>query len=172
MQWLMVFLTAMILAACGSTETEAPPEAETEQTDSPVDTAAQEKAVMTANAKTHVYTIYTDFEQGSGFLFNNKGDILTNAHVVRDATFISLVNSDGQEFAGKVIGMSLDEDLALVRVEELAGKSRSSRKWNRSILAHRSLRSAALKTRQTRRQKGNHRYRRGFLGSFCLYGFV
>ncbi|WP_434399902.1 S1C family serine protease [Planococcus sp. 11815] len=122
MHWLMIFLSAMILAACGGTDTEAPPSAETEQADSPVDTAAQEKAVMIANAKTHVYTIYTDFEQGSGFLYNDQGDILTNAHVVRDATFIALVNSDGQEFAGKVIGISLDEDLALVRVEDLAGK--------------------------------------------------
>ncbi|MFP3323444.1 S1C family serine protease [Planococcus sp. SIMBA_160] len=122
MQWLAVFLSAMLLAACGGTDTEAPPEAEMEQEDSPVDTVAQEKGAMIANAKTHVYTIYTDFEQGSGFLYNDQGDILTNAHVVRDATFISLVNSDGQEFAGKVIGISLDEDLALVRVEDLAGK--------------------------------------------------
>lgn len=121
-QWLMIFLSAMVLAACGGADTEAPPEAEMELRESPVDTAAQEKEVMIANAKTHVYTIYTDFEQGSGFLFNDQGDILTNAHVVRDATFIALVNSDGQEFAGKVIGISLDDDLALIRVEELAGK--------------------------------------------------
>lgn len=117
-QWFLVMLAAMFLAACGTTVTETEPE----QAKSPVDTAAQEKAVMIANAKTHVYTIYTDFEQGSGFLFNDQGDILTNAHVVKDATFISLVNSDGQEFAGKVIGISVDEDLALVRVEDLAGK--------------------------------------------------
>ncbi|MBU9673412.1 S1C family serine protease [Planococcus sp. CP5-4] len=122
MQWLMVFFAAMVLTACGGTDTQAPPGTETEQGDSLVDTAAQENGAMIANAKTHVYTIYTDFEQGSGFLYNDQGDILTNAHVVRDATFISLVNSDGQEFAGKVIGMSLDEDLALVRVEDLAGK--------------------------------------------------
>lgn len=121
MQWLMVFLSVLFLTACSGTA-DAPPEEESEQPDSPVDTAAQEKAVMIANAKTHVYTIYTDFEQGSGFLFNDQGDILTNAHVVRDATFIALVNSDGQEFAGKVIGISIDEDLALVRVEALAGK--------------------------------------------------
>ncbi len=115
-QWAIAFLAVCLLAACGM------PGAEPAQTESPVDTTAQEKAVMVANAKTHVYTIYTDFEQGSGFLFNNQGDILTNAHVVRDASFISVVNSDGQEFGGKVIGISIDEDLALVRVEDLAGK--------------------------------------------------
>ncbi|MDN7241734.1 trypsin-like peptidase domain-containing protein [Planococcus sp. N028] len=75
-----------------------------------------------ANAKSYVYTMYTDLEQGSGFLFNSKGDILTNAHVVKDASYVVLTNSDGQEFTGQVIGISETTDVALVRVEELAGK--------------------------------------------------
>ena len=77
---------------------------------------------MIANAKSHVYTMYTDLEQGSGFLFNSKGDILTNAHVVKDASYVVLTNSDGQDFTGQVIGISETIDIALVRVEELAGK--------------------------------------------------
>ncbi|ANU10098.1 serine protease [Planococcus antarcticus DSM 14505] len=77
---------------------------------------------MIANAKTHVYTLYSDLEQGSGFLINTKGDILTNAHVVLDASYITVKNSDGQEFNGHVIGVSDTQDLAIVRVDELAGK--------------------------------------------------
>lgn len=75
-----------------------------------------------ANAKSFVYTIYTDLEQGSGFLFNTNGDVLTNAHVVKDASYVVLTNSDGQEFTGQVIGISETTDIALVRVEDLAGK--------------------------------------------------
>src|SRR5690606_7671125 len=79
-------------------------------------------ASMIANAKTHVYTLYTDLEQGSGFLINNQGDILTNAHVVLDASYVTVKNSDGQEFNGNIIGISETQDLAIVRVNELAGK--------------------------------------------------
>ena len=78
--------------------------------------------MIIANAKAHVYTINTDLEQGSGFLFNTKGDILTNAHVAKDASYVTLTNSDGQQFNGEVIGISDKVDIALIRVHELAGK--------------------------------------------------
>lgn len=89
----------------------------------PVEAPEKDLSLMIANAKTHVYTLYTDLEQGSGFLFNEQGDVLTNAHVVKDASYVTLKNSDGQEFNGHVIGISETEDVALVRVKELAGKT-------------------------------------------------
>ena len=79
-------------------------------------------SMIIANAKVHVYTINTDLEQGSGFLFNTKGDILTNAHVAKGASYVTLTNSDGQQFNGEVIGISDTVDIALIRVHELAGK--------------------------------------------------
>lgn len=79
-------------------------------------------ATIIANAKPYVYTIDTDLEQGSGFLFNTKGDIVTNAHVVKDASYIVVTTSDGQELIGQVIGISDETDIALVRVLDLAGK--------------------------------------------------
>lgn len=78
---------------------------------------------MIANAKTYVYTLYTDLDQGSGFLFNDKGDILTNAHVVKDSQYVTVKNSNGQEFNGQVIGFSRTTDIALIRVPEIAGKA-------------------------------------------------
>ncbi|MGG0657731.1 S1C family serine protease [Rummeliibacillus pycnus] len=75
-----------------------------------------------ANAKTQVYTVYTDLQQGSGFLFNKKGDIITNAHVAKDAGYVLVSNEHGQEFQGQVIGISKKTDVALIRVPELAGK--------------------------------------------------
>lgn len=75
-----------------------------------------------ANAKNFVYTIETDLEQGSGFLFNSKGDIVTNAHVAKDAGYITVTNSNGQQFNGHLIGISDTVDIALIRVPELAGK--------------------------------------------------
>ncbi|MGE6368816.1 S1C family serine protease [Planococcus kocurii] len=111
---LLFFVVVMSACQAPKEDTRPVPE-ETEMVE-------QSQATMIAHAKTHVYTLYTDLEQGSGFLINNKGDILTNAHVVLDASYITVKNSDGQEFNGNVIGISETEDLAIVRVAELAGK--------------------------------------------------
>ncbi|MEZ2661413.1 S1C family serine protease [Aneurinibacillus aneurinilyticus] len=59
---------------------------------------------------------------GSGFLYNDKGDIITNAHVVEGAKKIRIKISDTSIYPGKVIGMSIEKDVAVIRVKALAGK--------------------------------------------------
>lgn len=55
---------------------------------------------------------------GSGFFVSDKGDILTNYHVVEGADSITIkVHSDKKEYKAKVIGTAPDYDLALIRVE-------------------------------------------------------
>ncbi|WP_255472904.1 S1C family serine protease [Planomicrobium sp. CPCC 101079] len=103
-------------------EPAAEPVPEVIESTEPVVAPKKDLSTTIANAKSYVYTIYTDLEQGSGFLFNSKGDVLTNAHVVKDASYVVLTNSDGQEFSGQVIGISETTDVALVRVDALAGK--------------------------------------------------
>ncbi|MDY0408986.1 S1C family serine protease [Virgibacillus soli] len=58
---------------------------------------------------------------GSGFIYSDKGDIVTNAHVVAGETDVVVVTSDAKEFSGIVIGVSEDTDVALVRVAGLEG---------------------------------------------------
>lgn len=60
---------------------------------------------------------------GSGFLYNDKGDIITNAHVVDGASSVTIKMADTTIYKGTVIGRSGSTDVALVRVPELAGKS-------------------------------------------------
>lgn len=60
---------------------------------------------------------------GSGFLYNTKGDIITNAHVVDDAYEIIVKMWDGKQGKGEVIGINTDKDIALVRVPELVGRT-------------------------------------------------
>jgi serine protease Do len=76
-----------------------------------------------AEAQEKVFTIYTDYAQGSGFLINKQGDVLTNAHVVEGAINVIVRNKNGEEFQGKVIGYSNDIDVAVVRVPALKNKS-------------------------------------------------
>ncbi len=60
---------------------------------------------------------------GSGFLYDTKGDIVTNAHVVKDGSAIIVKMADTATYKGKLIGKSELTDIALVRVDNLKGKS-------------------------------------------------
>jgi serine protease Do len=59
---------------------------------------------------------------GSGFLYNDKGDIVTNAHVVQENSSVKVKMSDTTTYSGVVIGKSNTTDVALIRVEKLKGK--------------------------------------------------
>ncbi|OMF37837.1 serine protease [Paenibacillus sp. FSL H8-0548] len=60
-------------------------------------------------------------EQGSGFLYNLEGDLITNAHVVAGARMVKIKTADARELEGEVIGISTETDVAVVRVASLAG---------------------------------------------------
>jgi serine protease DegQ len=55
--------------------------------------------------------------QGSGVVIDSEGVILTNFHVVRDATDVQIALSDGRELAGTVLGAAPERDLAVVKVD-------------------------------------------------------
>ncbi|MGE8611792.1 MAG: DegQ family serine endoprotease [Achromobacter veterisilvae] len=54
---------------------------------------------------------------GSGFFISEDGYILTNNHVVVDATDIYVTLTDGREFKAKVIGTDERTDVALIKIE-------------------------------------------------------
>ena len=53
---------------------------------------------------------------GSGFILNAEGLILTNNHVVKDATDIHVRLSDNTEYAAKVVGKDAATDVALIQI--------------------------------------------------------
>ena len=55
--------------------------------------------------------------QGSGFLVDAEGHILTNYHVVQDATSISVTLADGDVLEAKLAGSSHADDIALLKVD-------------------------------------------------------
>ncbi|MGA2497447.1 MAG: trypsin-like peptidase domain-containing protein [Tepidisphaeraceae bacterium] len=73
-----------------------------------------------------VVAIQHESAGGSGFVITPDGYILTNGHVVRGnddedptqtARSITVILNDEQKFPAKVIGFSLDPDVALIKIE-------------------------------------------------------
>ena len=60
--------------------------------------------------------IKTPSGSGSGFIVEEDGLVVTNAHVVEDFETVSVVTADGAEYAGSVLGVDEIADLALVEV--------------------------------------------------------
>jgi len=54
---------------------------------------------------------------GSGFVYDDKGHILTNNHVVADADKITVTFHDGVELPATVVGRDAKSDVAVVKVE-------------------------------------------------------
>lgn len=53
---------------------------------------------------------------GSGFIINQSGDIITNAHVVDGASQVTVILKDGRRLEGRVLGRDVLTDVAVVKV--------------------------------------------------------
>jgi serine protease Do len=54
---------------------------------------------------------------GSGFIFDTKGLVMTNAHVVDKADAVTVLLKDGRELKGKVLGEDPFTDIAVIKIE-------------------------------------------------------
>lgn len=68
-----------------------------------------------------VYTIFTGTAQGSAFLYDDRGHVITNAHVVEGSLTATIKTNKQQEYTGRVIGYSNEIDVALLHIPELIG---------------------------------------------------
>ena len=53
---------------------------------------------------------------GSGFVFDKKGHVITNAHVVKDATKMVVTFLDGRSYNAEIIGVDEYTDIAVIKV--------------------------------------------------------
>lgn len=55
--------------------------------------------------------------QGSGFVYDSAGHIVTNYHVIQGASYLEVAFPSGLKAVGRVIGEDRDSDLAVVKVD-------------------------------------------------------
>ena len=54
---------------------------------------------------------------GSGIIYSEDGYIITNYHVIEDATSVMITLSDGTEYDARIIGSDASSDLAVLKVD-------------------------------------------------------
>lgn len=55
--------------------------------------------------------------EGSGIIMSEDGYIITNAHVVEDATSLKVMTSDGETYEAQLVGSDTVTDLAVVKID-------------------------------------------------------
>ena len=69
------------------------------------------------NVSPGTVAIITDQGQGSGFVYDGQGHVITNFHVVEGATTIEVRFMSGFMSYGTLVGTDTDSDLAIVKVD-------------------------------------------------------
>lgn len=54
---------------------------------------------------------------GSGFIIDREGHVMTNNHVVRDASEITVTLNDNRQFKARVVGTDQETDVAVIKIE-------------------------------------------------------
>jgi putative serine protease PepD len=62
--------------------------------------------------------------QGSGFVYDSRGNIVTNDHVVEDASSIKVAFPDGSNYNASLVGADPSTDLAVIKVDAPPSKLR------------------------------------------------
>jgi S1-C subfamily serine protease len=100
------------LAGCGGTDTKT-----AQPAGSPA-AGLQQKYVDVVNAVgPSVVQIQTAQALGSGIVFDGRGDIVTNAHVVAGANKFTVTLSGGKRVPATLVGKDTGNDLAVVRMQ-------------------------------------------------------
>lgn len=88
-------------------------------TDIATNPAARQESLVALyeNVSIGTVAIFTDRGQGSGFVYDKNGHIITNFHVIENSRNVEVRFNSGFMAYGTVIGTDLDSDLAIIKVD-------------------------------------------------------
>lgn len=74
-------------------------------------------SVVNINVRTNSNAASGGVGEGSGFVWDKEGHIVTNNHVIQNAEAILVTFSNTTQLSAEVVGRDIDSDLAVIRVE-------------------------------------------------------
>jgi S1-C subfamily serine protease len=117
-----VVLVALLVAACGERTVTSSSVAASPTATSSIDTGAANLqnalVAVVQRVRSSVVQIQTNAGLGSGIVFDDKGDVVTNNHVVSGATEILVTTAEGKTQTASLIGTFPVGDLAVIRAPE------------------------------------------------------
>lgn len=103
----------LALAGCGASSTEST----SSGSNRPQGASLKQQLIgAVKEVQPEVAQIRTPTGLGSGVIFDRTGDIVTNAHVVADATNSVVTLADGSHYPGTLSGSYAPDDLAVVKI--------------------------------------------------------
>jgi S1-C subfamily serine protease len=138
-----MLLVALLVSACGEQRVPSASVTPSPTAVSSLDPGAaslQDTFVaVVERVRSSVVQIQTNTGLGSGIVFDGKGDVVTNNHVVTGATTIQVTTAEGRTQTASLIGTFPSGDLAVIRVpgalRPLAFADSSSLKVGMLVLA-------------------------------------
>jgi S1-C subfamily serine protease len=112
----LAILAISLVAGCGNSTNSSPPAASGGDT---VADALQSQFVdVVKKVGPSVVLIENSSGLGSGVVFDAKGDIVTNAHVVGSDKTFRVSTGDGRQMAATLVGSFPTDDLAVIKAEK------------------------------------------------------
>src|SRR5436305_2212372 len=105
-------VTALLLSACGG----ASGSSAATTTTSPAQTLQGRFVAGVKAVSPSVVEVQTPVGLGSGVVFDGKGDVVTNNHVVGSYKRFQVTDSTGRRYSATLVGTFVPDDLAVVRV--------------------------------------------------------
>ena len=113
----LVALIAALAAGCGAAGSAGdPPPAAPVASANPAASLQQRFVSAVKAVSSYVVQIQTPQALGSGIVFDTRGDVVTNAHVVSGATRLVVTLPAGDSHPATVIGTNATNDLAVIRL--------------------------------------------------------
>jgi S1-C subfamily serine protease len=103
----------MLLAGCGSPVAAFPPAAPAAASGQVLQ---QQFVKVVKQVGPSVVQVQTSQGLGAGIVFDSKGDVVTNNHVVANSNAFQVVLANGKQYAAKLVGAFPADDLAVLRV--------------------------------------------------------
>jgi putative serine protease PepD len=91
-----------------------------------ISAASIDRVTEQAYVTTSKFVVYVESKgvgSGSGIIYDSKGDIVTNYHVVEGATSLTVTLNDGRTLPARIVGIDKADDLAVIRLIGASGLS-------------------------------------------------